>query len=235
MLYVLDEPSIGLHQRDNQRLIGTLTRLRDLGNTLIVVEHDEETIAAADWVVDIGPQAGEHGGRVVVSGTVEDLKKSPESITGAYLSGRTGIEVPATRRPRREGRELVVEGAREHNLRGIDVAFPRLLLAVTGVSGSGKSSLVNDIIYPALANHVNGTKLPRGRHTRITGNRPARKVVGVDQSPIGGAAVEPGDVHRRVRLHPRAVRRDDGGEGPRLPAGPVLLQREGRPVRELRG
>ncbi len=186
VLYVLDEPSIGLHQRDNQRLIETLTRLRDLGNTLIVVEHDEDTIAAADWVVDIGPQAGEHGGRVVVSGTVDDLKRSPESITGGYLSGRTGIEVPATRRPRRTGRELVVEGAREHNLRGIDVTFPLgCFVAVTGVSGSGKSSLVNDIVYPVLANHINGTKLPRGRHTRITGIGQLDKVVGVDQSPIG--------------------------------------------------
>ena len=186
VLYVLDEPSIGLHQRDNQRLIETLTRLRDLGNTLIVVEHDEATIAAADWVVDIGPQAGEQGGRVVVSGTVEDLKKSPESITGAYLSGRTGIDVPATRRPWRKGHELVVEAAREHNLRGIDVAFPLgCFVAVTGVSGSGKSSLVNDIVYPVLANHVSGTKLPRGRHTRITGIGQLDKVVGVDQSPIG--------------------------------------------------
>jgi excinuclease ABC subunit A len=186
VLYVLDEPSIGLHQRDNHRLLGTLTRLRDLGNTLIVVEHDEDTVAAADWVVDIGPQAGEHGGRVVVSGTVEDLKRSPESITGAYLSGRAGIEVPATRRPRRQGRELVIEGAREHNLRGVDVAFPLgCFVAVTGVSGSGKSSLVNDIVYPVLANHINGTKLPRGRHTRITGVGQLDKVVGVDQSPIG--------------------------------------------------
>ena len=189
VLYVLDEPSIGLHQRDNQRLIETLTRLRDLGNTLIVVEHDEDTITAADWVVDIGPQAGEHGGRVVVSGTVEDLKSSPESITGAYLSGRTGIEVPASRRPRRKDRVLAVEGAREHNLRGIDVAFPLgCFVAVTGVSGSGKSSLVNDIVYPVLANHINGTKLPRGRHTRITGIGQLDKVVGVGQSPIGRSA-----------------------------------------------
>jgi excinuclease ABC subunit A len=186
VLYVLDEPSIGLHQRDNQRLIETLTRLRDLGNTLIVVEHDEDTIAAADWVVDIGPQAGQQGGQVVVSGTVEDLKNSAESITGAYLSGRMGVDVPASRRARQPGYELVVEGAREHNLRGIDVAVPLgRFVAVTGVSGSGKSSLVNDIIYPALANHINGTNLPPGRHARVTGIGELDKVVRVDQSPIG--------------------------------------------------
>jgi excinuclease ABC subunit A len=186
VLYVLDEPSIGLHQRDNQQLIGTLTRLRDLGNTLIVVEHDEDTIRAADWVVDIGPGAGREGGRVVFSGPVADLERSPESITGAYLSGRQRIEVPAQRRPRRAGHEIVVTGAREHNLRDLDVAFPLgTFTAVTGVSGSGKSSLVNDILYPALANQVNGTKLAPGRHTRVTGADQIDKVIGVDQSAIG--------------------------------------------------
>jgi excinuclease ABC subunit A len=186
VLYVLDEPSIGLHQRDNHRLLETLLRLRNLGNTLIVVEHDEDTIRAADWVVDIGPRAGEHGGNIVVSGTVEDLLASPESLTGAYLSGRESIPVPAVRRKRDRSREVAVKGASEHNLRGVDVAFPLgCLVAVTGVSGSGKSTLVNDILYKALARELNGARTVPGKHTRITGIQHLDKVVHVDQGPIG--------------------------------------------------
>ncbi|MGW4847552.1 excinuclease ABC subunit UvrA [Nocardia brasiliensis] len=186
VLYVLDEPSIGLHQRDNRRLIETLTRLRNLGNTLIVVEHDEDTIRASDWVVDIGPLAGEHGGRVVHSGPYQELLADPESLTGAYLSGRERIEVPMVRRPISKKRQLTVVGATEHNLRGIDVSFPLgVLTAVTGVSGSGKSTLVNDILATVLANKLNGARQVPGRHTRINGLDNLDKLVQVDQSPIG--------------------------------------------------
>jgi len=186
VLYVLDEPSIGLHQRDNKRLIETLTRLRNLGNTLIVVEHDEETIRTADWIVDIGPGAGEHGGKVVVSGSYEDLITSKESITGAYLSGRKSIAIPKTRRPVDAKRKLVVKGAKENNLQEIDVEVPLgVFVSVTGVSGSGKSTLINDILYTVLANKLNGTRLVPGRHRTITGIELLDKVVHVDQSPIG--------------------------------------------------
>jgi excinuclease ABC subunit A len=186
VLYVLDEPSIGLHQRDNRRLIQTLVRLRDLGNTLIVVEHDEDTIRAADWTVDIGPGAGEHGGYIVHSGTVAGLESHDTSLTGAYLSGRRSIPVPDIRRPIDRKRQLTVVGAREHNLRGIDVAIPLgCLVAVTGVSGSGKSTLINDILATVLANKLNGARQVPGRHTRITGLEELDKLVRVDQSPIG--------------------------------------------------
>ncbi len=186
VLYVLDEPSIGLHQRDNRRLIETLTRLRDLGNTLIVVEHDEDTIRAADWIVDIGPGAGEHGGHVVHSGDFPGLLESPESITGAYLSGRRAIPMPEERRAIDPARQVTVVGAREHNLRGIDVSFPLgTLTAVTGVSGSGKSTLVNTILYTVLANELNGARQVAGRHKRVTGMEHLDKVVHVDQGPIG--------------------------------------------------
>jgi excinuclease ABC subunit A len=186
VLYVLDEPSIGLHQRDNRRLIETLTHLRDLGNTLIVVEHDEETIRAADWIVDIGPGAGEHGGKVVVSGSYEELIASKESITGAYLSGRRAIAIPERRRPRDIKRQLVIKGAKENNLKDLEVSIPLgLFVSVTGVSGSGKSTLVNDILYTTLANKLNGARLVPGRHRTVTGIDQLDKVVHVDQSPIG--------------------------------------------------
>ncbi|MGL3804784.1 excinuclease ABC subunit UvrA [Paeniglutamicibacter sp. R2-26] len=186
VLYVLDEPSIGLHQRDNRRLIETLTRLRSLGNTLIVVEHDEDTIAEADWIVDIGPGAGEHGGEVVHSGSLEDLKANAKSITGDYLSGRKKIEVPAKRRKIDKKREVKVVGARENNLEDLTARFPLgVLTAVTGVSGSGKSTLVNDVLYKVLANRLNGAKQVPGRHTRVEGLEHLDKVIHVDQSPIG--------------------------------------------------
>ena len=186
VLYVLDEPSIGLHQRDNHRLIETLVRLRDMGNTLIVVEHDEDTIKASDWVVDIGPGAGEHGGRVVHSGSLKELLTNEQSMTGQYLSGKKVIPTPGQRREVDQDRRLTVHGAKENNLQNITVDFPLgVLTAVTGVSGSGKSTLVNDILYTYLARELNGAKLVPGRHTRVTGDEEVDKVVHVDQSPIG--------------------------------------------------
>ncbi|WP_019854181.1 excinuclease ABC subunit UvrA [Actinopolyspora mortivallis] len=186
VLYVLDEPSIGLHQRDNHRLLGTLNRLRDLGNTLIVVEHDEDTVRSADWVVDIGPGAGEHGGRVVHAGPVRELLDNENSLTGDYLSRRRRIELPTARRPRDPKRQLTVVGARENNLREIDVSFPLgCLIGVTGVSGSGKSTLVNDVLASSLANKVNGARTVPGRHKRLRGLERVDKLVQVDQSPIG--------------------------------------------------
>jgi excinuclease ABC subunit A len=185
VLYVLDEPSIGLHQRDNRRLIDTLVRLRDLGNTLIVVEHDEATILSADHVVDIGPGAGEHGGEVIYAGDVQGLLEAPDSLTGAFLSGRRSIPTPQVRR-NPNGKWLKVEGAKEHNLRNIDVAIPLgTFVAVTGVSGSGKSTLVEDVLHRALRARVNRSRVVAGKHRRLTGWEEIDKVINIDQSPIG--------------------------------------------------
>ena len=184
VLYILDEPSIGLHQRDNQRLLETLTRLRDIGNTVIVVEHDEDTMRAADWLVDMGPGAGEHGGRVVAAGLPKQVMKSKESVTGQFLSGRRAIAVPERRPPAESF--LVVKGASEHNLRGIDVEIPvGRLVSVTGVSGSGKSTLVNDVILRAMQQHLLKSRVRSGAHTGIEGVEIFDKVIAIDQSPIG--------------------------------------------------
>ncbi len=186
VLYILDEPSIGLHQRDNARLLATLEQLRDLGNTVIVVEHDEETMRAADHVIDLGPGAGKHGGEVIAVGTVEEIMRNPASITGKFLTGELKIAMPATRRPIEAHRVIRIEGAREHNLRDLTVDIPLgLFVAITGVSGSGKSTLIEDILHRALARHFYRARVIPGGHTRITGFEHIDKVIDIDQSPIG--------------------------------------------------
>ena len=235
VLYILDEPSIGLHQRDNARLIATLERLRDIGNTVIVVEHDEETMRAADWVVDMGPGAGVHGGRVVAEGTAADVAKTPGSLTGQYLSGRRSIPVPA----RRDGETawLKVSGVTANNLQDIDVEIPiGRFVSVTGVSGSGKSTLVNDVVYRALANRLLRARLKPGAHRAIEGLEQFDKVIEIDQSPIGRTPrSNPAtytDLFSRVRelysLTPEARTR---GYTP----GRFSLQRQGRSLRGVRG
>ena len=185
VLYILDEPSIGLHQRDNDKLIATLKKLRDLGNTVIVVEHDEDTMYAADYIVDIGPEAGVHGGNVIATGTVEDIKNNPNSITGAYLSGRKQIKIP-TKRRKSNGKAITIKGARENNLKNIDVKIPLgVFTCITGVSGSGKSTLINEILYKGLAKELyNASEFP-GKHDKILGIENIDKVINIDQSPIG--------------------------------------------------
>ncbi len=185
VLYILDEPSIGLHQRDNAKLIATLTRLRDLGNTVLVVEHDEETIRTADWVIDIGPGAGEHGGEIIANGPLEAVLAEPRSITGAFLRGEREVAVPKRRRPG-NGKSLVVKGAREHNLHDLDLRVPLgTFVAVTGVSGSGKSTLVTEVLYRALARELNGSREPVGAHDSLDGAQHVDKIIEIDQSPIG--------------------------------------------------
>ena len=217
VLYILDEPSIGLHQRDNAKLIATLTRLRDLGNTVLVVEHDEETIRTADWVIDIGPGAGEHGGEIIANGHLDDVLSEPRSITGAFLRGDRAVPIPKARR-KGSGKKLVVRGAREHNLQGIDVAFPLgTFTAVTGVSGSGKSTLVTEVLYRALARELNGSREPVGRARRARRREPGRQDHRDRPEPDRpDAALEPGDLHGPLRDDPRALCRHARGSRPRI-------------------
>ena len=236
MLYVLDEPSIGLHPKDNAKMIATLESLRDIGNTVIVVEHDEDTIRAADHIVEMGPGPGVHGGDVVVQGTLADLMKCKASPTGQFLSGKRSIETPSRRR-RGTGKLLTVRGARENNLKSIDVAFPLgRLIAVTGASGSGKSTLINEVLYKALWKRLVDTRTLPGDHDGIEGADEVYKVVNIDQSPIGrnsrsNPATYIGFYDTIRDLFARAPLSVERGYTP----GPVQLQREGRSLRRMPG
>jgi excinuclease ABC subunit A len=236
VLYILDEPSIGLHARDNRRLIGTLEHLRDLGNSVIVVEHDAEMMETADWLVDFGPGAGILGGEVIVSGTPETVMAHETSLTGAYLSGRRIIEMPDKRRPPDLGKVIRIEEAAANNLRDVTVDIPiGIFTCITGVSGAGKSTLVNEILYPAAARALNNARTVTGRHARITGLEHLDKVIDIDQSPIGRTPrSNPAtytklwdDIRECLRHHPRS-------QSLWLLPRPIQLQRQGRPLRDLR-
>ena len=236
VLYILDEPSIGLHQRDNERLIATLERLRDLGNTVVVVEHDEDTIRAADFVVDMGPGAGEHGGHVIAAGTPAEVMATEGSVTADYLSGRRRIAVPEARRKPGRG-TLKMTGAKENNLQNVTLEVPiGTLTVVTGVSGSGKSSLITDTLAPALANRLNHAHRRTGPYRKITGLEKLDKVINIDQSPIGRTPRSNPATYIGLWDDIRALFASTaGGQGPRLRAGALLLQRERRPLRGLQG
>ncbi len=224
VMYVLDEPSIGLHQRDNDRLLATLKHLRDIGNSVLVVEHDEDAIRAADYVVDMGPGAGVHGGEVVAEGTPEAIRLSEHSLTGQYLSGRRRIAIPKTRRQPDPERQLVVTDASGNNLKNVTLNLPvGLFVCVTGVSGSGKSTLINDTLYTAVARHLYGSSAEPAPHGEIHGLEFFDKVISVDQSADRPhPALQPGDLHRAVHADPRTVRRRAGSAHARLRAGPLL-------------
>ncbi len=236
VLYVLDEPIIGLHQRDNARLLETLKRLRDLGNTVIVVEHDEDAIRVADHVLDIGPGAGIHGGNIIAEGTVDDLIAAPASWTGKYMSGELSVPIPE-RKPVQKRRQLKIVNARGNNLKNVTAEIPLgVFTCITGVSGGGKSTLLIDTLYNSVARKLNGASLAPAPHDRIEGLEHIDKIIDIDQSPIGRTPrSQPRDLYRRVHAHTRMVRRPAGGEGARLRAGPLLVQRQGRPLRGLPG